>query len=534
MISAIGSDAPARRRIDADGLLVLPGIVDIHGDAFERQMMPRPGVDFAMDIALLDSDRQAVGQRDHHRLPRRDLVMGAGPARPGECPHHAGGARTAAAAACADTRFHLRHETFNLEAEPEILQWLSGRRIDLVAFNDHMLIADETSPRSKKLATMVERSALSREAFLRLVDRVRARGTRCRPRSSGSRRPRWRTASRCSPTMTPAPSSAAGSARSDAGCGISDHVATAQEAAAEGDDIVLGAPNVVRGGSHMAGSTPRRWWGAASARSWPRTITTRRSSWRRSVWPTRRSCRCTPPGRWSSQTAAAAARLADRGAIARGRRADLILVDTQGERPRAHATSSSWQESANFSRLVVAIATLGVVESWHDESNQVSLFLPEMNDDSTLLWQQAQFQVQAQVILKSIEEKRYHDHGRLVPAMPTDNGALLRKAILSEDCIKDLVRPLRDAGWSVEVGEPEESGLYVTVVAISGEERFGVALLYSCGTGNQTYRELARTSKVILYRGAPYKQEQYAYGLDIHVGPVTGWQPPLAPHRREA
>lgn len=200
----------------------------------------------------------------------------------------------------------------------------------------------------------------------------------------------------------------------------------------------------------------------------------------------------------------------------------------------AHATSSSWQESANFSRLVVAIATLGVVESWHDESNQVSLFLPEMNDDSTLLWQQAQFQVQAQVILKSIEEKRYHDHGRLVPAMPTDNGALLRKAILSEDCIKDLVRPLRDAGWSVEVGEPEESGLYVTVVAISGEERFGVALLYSCGTGNQTYRELARTSKVILYRGAPYKQEQYAYGLDIHVGPVTGWQPPLAPHRREA
>src|SRR3954470_12316828 len=46
--------------IDADGLLVLPGIVDIHGDAFERQMMPRPGVDFPIDIALIDSDRQAL------------------------------------------------------------------------------------------------------------------------------------------------------------------------------------------------------------------------------------------------------------------------------------------------------------------------------------------------------------------------------------------------------------------------------------------------------------------------------------------
>ena len=36
--------------IDARGLLVLPGIVDIHGDAFERQMMPRAGVDFVSGI----------------------------------------------------------------------------------------------------------------------------------------------------------------------------------------------------------------------------------------------------------------------------------------------------------------------------------------------------------------------------------------------------------------------------------------------------------------------------------------------------
>src|SRR5262245_12392519 len=46
--------------LDATGLLVLPGIVDIHGDAFERQMMPRPGVHFELDIALMESDRQAV------------------------------------------------------------------------------------------------------------------------------------------------------------------------------------------------------------------------------------------------------------------------------------------------------------------------------------------------------------------------------------------------------------------------------------------------------------------------------------------
>jgi alpha-D-ribose 1-methylphosphonate 5-triphosphate diphosphatase len=39
---------------------VLPGVIDLHGDAFERQMMPRPGVDFPIDVALVDSDRQAI------------------------------------------------------------------------------------------------------------------------------------------------------------------------------------------------------------------------------------------------------------------------------------------------------------------------------------------------------------------------------------------------------------------------------------------------------------------------------------------
>ena len=38
----------------------------------------------------------------------------------------------------ADTRLHLRHETYHLEADAEIDQWLSEGRIDLFAFNDHM------------------------------------------------------------------------------------------------------------------------------------------------------------------------------------------------------------------------------------------------------------------------------------------------------------------------------------------------------------------------------------------------------------
>jgi len=150
----------------------------------------------------------------------------------------------------------------------------------------------------------------------------------------------------------------------------------------------------------------------------------------------------------------------------------------------AHGTASSWQQPTNFNRLIVALTTLAAIESWYDESHQISFSLPAMNDDSTLLWPQAQFHAEAQMTIKLIEQDRYQKHGRLLPEMPTDNGVTLRQALLSEEYMRYLVRPLHDAGWKVEVSEPDEEALYITVVASRGEKRFGVALLYSCATSN--------------------------------------------------
>src|SRR3984885_8907657 len=59
LIERIG-EGSAGWRLDASGLLVLPGIVDLHGDAFERQLQPRPGVDFPADLALRDTEAQLL------------------------------------------------------------------------------------------------------------------------------------------------------------------------------------------------------------------------------------------------------------------------------------------------------------------------------------------------------------------------------------------------------------------------------------------------------------------------------------------
>src|SRR5262249_33671666 len=147
------------------GALVLPGIVDIHGDAFERQIMPRPGVSFPIGMALIDSDRQAIANgitTVFHGVTWswEPGLRGAGNAR-----LILEGIETLKPRLGADTRFHLRHETFNLDAEAQIMAWLDTGRIHALAFNDH-LTSTLTSPRrAANLATMVARSGLAEADF---------------------------------------------------------------------------------------------------------------------------------------------------------------------------------------------------------------------------------------------------------------------------------------------------------------------------------------------------------------------------------
>jgi len=328
-ISAIdaGSDRSSCA-IDATGLLVLPGIVDLHGDAFERQMMPRPGVDFPIDVALIDSDRQAVcngittvyhgatwswepGLRSGDNARR--LLETIEALRP---------------QLAADTRFHLRHETYNLDAEGEITEWLSEGRIDLFAFNDHMdsTVASLTKP--LKRSRMVERTGLSNEAFDSLVQ-----GVVCRANEVPASIARLAQAARAAGVRMLSHDDASPEMRKAfraQGVDIAEfpvNEETAREAAAAGDFIVLGAPNVVRGGSHTG-------WTRASDMIAKGLCSVLASDY---YYPAQllAAFRLAADGvlaltkAWQliSAAPARAAGLADRGNLSAGLRADIVLVD---------------------------------------------------------------------------------------------------------------------------------------------------------------------------------------------------------------
>ena len=55
-------EGPAPRcDLNGAGLTAIPGIVDVHGDMLEREIEPRPGAAFPIDVALLELDKRLAG-----------------------------------------------------------------------------------------------------------------------------------------------------------------------------------------------------------------------------------------------------------------------------------------------------------------------------------------------------------------------------------------------------------------------------------------------------------------------------------------
>lgn len=336
------SRSRARLAIKARDLLVLPGIVDLHGDAFERQMMPRAGVDFPIDVALADSDRQAISNGITTVFHATTCSW-----EPGL--RSAGNARSLMEAIerqrpqfAADTRFHLRHETYNLDAETEISQWLTEGRVDLFAFNDHMdgTVGDMAKPRKRN--RMVERTGLSSEEFDRLVGHIMSRAADV-PASVS----RLAATARAADVRMLSHDDATPAMREGfraMGVAIAEfpiNEETARAAASHGDAIVYGAPNVVRGGSHTG-------WTRASDMIAKGLCSVLASDY---YYPAQllAAFRLAADGvlplteAWNlvSAAPARATGLADRGVLAEGRRADILLVDdSMPLRPRLIAVIS--------------------------------------------------------------------------------------------------------------------------------------------------------------------------------------------------
>ena len=339
---------------DATGLLLLPGIIDVHGDGFEHLLMPRSGVRFPTSVALAEVDKQLVANgitTAYHGvtyswepgLRGREAVVDLMQTLDA----------ISESLSC-DTRLHLRYEMYNLDGESDALAWLQTGKIGLLSFNEHIDMILRRLDQSEKLSQYTERSGLNADAYRALVEKVAsradevpasvariskaARGLGVPLASHDDETPEMRRHYRSLGSTI---------------CEFPCNAETAREARASEEAIVLGAPNVLRGGSHD---------GRLDAESaifedlcnvlasdyyYPAGVHAAFHLIERGMDISRA---------WSllSNGPAEAVGLSDRGSIAPGKRADLVLIEpstVSGPVVKATMVHGGWAYSRSIGNL---------------------------------------------------------------------------------------------------------------------------------------------------------------------------------------
>lgn len=337
--------------IDARGFILAPALIDVHGDAFERQLMPRTGVYFPLEPAVLETDRQLAANGIATAYHAITLSWEPGLRSVDRARELMQAMIDLAPRLLVENRVQLRWETFAFEAL-ELIDWaLKAPLLPSIAFNDHtsmtmraydVAIQDrhfELSPdfsiaaldderMKKRTASKAHRAGMSDEDYIKLLGEVWERRDQV-----GATIARVAAAGRAAGAPMLSHDDTRAETRSwyrDLGALTSEFpmvLEAAQAARDAGDTIIFGAPNAARGGSHIGSLSAGDMVEAglcdalASDYYYPALLA--------AIERLDREKRADRSRLWSlvSGGAATAMGLNDRGEIRTGKRADLVLVD---------------------------------------------------------------------------------------------------------------------------------------------------------------------------------------------------------------
>lgn len=347
-IQAIGATVGAGRMLDGAGMLLLPGIVDLHGDAFERALQPRQGVGFPPDLALAEHDAWCLAAGI--TTPFISITDSFEPGLRSRATLRTllalvhGGVRLHA-----DARIHVRHEVCLADGHAELVDWLEGGRIHLLSTADHLPGPERPEKLARFAASVARRSQAGGAELQALIAAAAAR------RAEG----RAQEADLCARAVRlgiPLASHddaneaevAASAARGCTICEFPTALAAARRARALGLAVLLGAPNYVRGGSHLGllGAAEGLRAGVCDALCSDYHLPSLLHA------PFRMAAAGDLPlaQAWERVSAAPAAlaRLSGKGRIAPGCDADLLLVEDAGGAPRLRGVWVRGREVARY------------------------------------------------------------------------------------------------------------------------------------------------------------------------------------------
>lgn len=245
-------NARAGHEVDLKGYLVLPGIVDLHGDAFERHLAPRRGAMKQMNEGLIATEAELAANGITTAVLAQFVSWEGGLRGLTYAEQVFGAIAETAPKLVTDIRAQLRFETHMLDLYDGLAERIDHWGVHYVVFNDHL--PHERLAKGRKPARMVGQALKAgrnpevhfemmlgyhaqRDAVPAALDdlcaTLRARGLQMGSHDDATAQTRkiWH----------------------DRGVHIAEFPETlvaAETAKSAGDAVILGAPNVVRGASH--------------------------------------------------------------------------------------------------------------------------------------------------------------------------------------------------------------------------------------------------------------------------------------------
>ncbi|WP_370400630.1 alpha-D-ribose 1-methylphosphonate 5-triphosphate diphosphatase [Sulfitobacter sp. JB4-11] len=238
--------------VDLSGYMVLPGIVDVHGDGFERHLAQRRGAMKQLDAGLIACEAELAANGITTAVLAQFISWEGGMRGPDFAAQVFRGIRDIRGQVVTDLRAQVRFETHLLEHYDALPAQLRDWEVSYLVFNDHLphdrLLAGKTP---RRLVGQALKAGRSPEKHHEMIKELHARGPDVPAALDGLCAVLAEQGVRMGSHDDQSPQTrATWRARGVRLAEFPETLDAAEAAHQAGDGVIMGAPNVVRGGSH--------------------------------------------------------------------------------------------------------------------------------------------------------------------------------------------------------------------------------------------------------------------------------------------